>query len=965
MLSDTPFLDRENASHNLDRVRQLVAEATYECLLPLLKSAPGPDATVNQFLRLAETASSELLRLLQQHPSLVHYAVVVFGHSPWLGETLIRNPDLFYGFARERSLDRTHSRDEFEEAFARMRSRSFDTETAALLSRFKLREYVRIMLRDFLGIATLAETTSEISALADVLLEEALRHVQNQLQQRFGMPQHLDREGRIVDSRFAILSLGKLGGNELNYSSDIDLLFLYDGGEEPAAAGISNREYFIRLAQQVTELLSRHTPEGPVFRIDLRLRPQGGEGEPAVPLPHAIQYYSRVAQDWELQAMIKARHSAGDVGLAREFVRAVQPYVYRPEVNFVAIKTALQTREKIGKHRRRNLLKQVPQTGIDVKVDRGGIRDIEFLVQCLQRVYGGSESWLRSRGTLFALQKLHDKEHIGGKDYYNLTNAYEFLRNVEHRLQLRGGQQRHRLPESRAELLDLARSVTPEGAAAPTPEEFFAHVQRRMAAVQEIYQRVIYREQSQDQAGPQFQLRHQVAATPDSTYSQMMHRLAVDSPSLREVLTRAELSQHARRNLDRFLSSAGTTSERYGAVLRSPAAVERAFTIFEHSELLADILVRNPEEVALLNRVEGQVQPDGQKVFPEVFRPAPSPQDAVFHYLATGGIDRAEAMSILRQHYRHSVFLSGALDLFQPRDVFESLQNNTSSADAAIQSALTIANPPNGFAVMALGRLGTHEFDLLSDADVLFVCDTGCDRELAGRVAEQFMEALTAYTRDGSVFPLDTRLRPHGREGELIVTPAQLETYFSEEAKPWEALTYLKLRFVAGDRRLAEATMRSVSDGIAEIAAKPDFATELRDVRTRLERSETTQNLKTWVGGSYDIDYVAGLLQAKNGISFAGNLPDRLRVLHEKDLLIEEHYQCLSQSARFLRTVEHVVRLVTGRARKWLPSAEHPRRSVQRLLWQNLQTRDSFDPEMRLAEIMRRTRELYLEYLRD
>ncbi len=154
-----------------------------------------------------------------------------------------------------------------------------------------------------------------------------------------------------------------------------------------------------------------------MFRIDLRLRPQGGEGEPAVPLPHAIQYYSRVAQDWELQAMIKARHSAGDVGLAREFVRAVQPYVYRPEVNFVAIKTALQTREKIGKHRRRNLLKQVPQSGIDVKVDRGGIRDIEFLVQCLQRVYGGSESWLRSRGTLFALQKLHDKEHIGGKDY--------------------------------------------------------------------------------------------------------------------------------------------------------------------------------------------------------------------------------------------------------------------------------------------------------------------------------------------------------------------------------------------------------------------------------------------------------------------------------------------------------------------------------------------------------------------
>ena len=149
------------------------------------------------------------------------------------------------------------------------------------------------------------------------------------------------------------------GGNELNYSSDVDLLYLYDGGREPPGAEISNREYFIRLAQQITELLARHTREGPVFRIDLRLRPQGNEGEPAVPLPHAVHYYSKIAHDWELQAMIKARHSAGDLGLAREFVRAVQPYVYKEELNFVAIKTALETREKIGNHHRRRSLTQV------------------------------------------------------------------------------------------------------------------------------------------------------------------------------------------------------------------------------------------------------------------------------------------------------------------------------------------------------------------------------------------------------------------------------------------------------------------------------------------------------------------------------------------------------------------------------------------------------------------------------
>ncbi len=954
-------------------------ERVSEALSALLPAAPNPDAAVNQFERLAETASPELLRLLEKHLSLVHYAVVVFGYSAWLGETLLHNPDLFYGFVRERTLDRTHSREEFQESFARMRSRSFETDTAALLARFKRREYIRIMLRDVLAISTLAETTAEISVLADVLIEEALREAGSQLQHRFGNPRRLDAERRVVDSRFAVLSLGKLGGNELNYSSDIDLLFLYDGGIEPEGAEISNREYFIRLAQQTTELLSRHTREGPVFRIDLRLRPQGGEGEPAVPLAHAIDYYSHAAHDWELQAMIKARHSAGDIGLAREFARGVQPYVYRPEVNFVAIKTALDTREKIGSHRRKSLLKQVPHysgssgtagfavagvgSGIDVKIDRGGIRDIEFLVQCLQRVYGGSEAWLRSRGTLFALQKLHDKEHISGKDFQNLTNAYEFLRNLEHRLQLRQGQQIHRLPQSTAELEALARSLTREGTAVPSAEEFLAHVRRRMAAVSEIYQRVIYKEQSQDQTALSFELQPETAATPENSYSQMMQRLAIDSPRLREIVGRDDLSQHARRNLDRFLGSAGTTSERYGAVLRSPAAVEQALTIFEFSEFLADILVRHPAEVALLDRLDERPHAGEQELFAASQEKSAPADDPVFTYLGRYVVDRSEAVSILRKHYRQRVFLSGAQDLFQLRDVFASLSDNTAAADAAIQSSLAVAGPPGGFTVMGLGRLGAREFDLLSDADVLFVCDDGCNRVETLRVAERLMEGLTAYTSDGTVFPVDARLRPHGREGELIVTPAQLAAYFRDEAKPWEALTYLKLRYVAGDREVGDRTLQKVQAGIWEMAKRKDFDAELFELRQRLERSETALNLKTGPGGIYDVDYIAGALQARHQLWLTGNLRERLQLLRDRALLTEDEHKLLAAGAHFLRTVEHVVRLVTGRTRKWLPVAEHPRRAVQKLLWRILGGDDSFDPEMRLTEVLQQTRQIYLRHL--
>src|SRR5205085_184191 len=193
---------------------------------------------------------------------------------------------------------------------------------------------------------------AEISALSDVLIEEALREVSASMQIRYGAPQISNGSGQLVDLPLAVLSLGKLGGNELNYSSDVDLLFLFGDAEENEdknkEGSISNREYFIRLAQTMTEVLSRITREGSVFRIDLRLRPQGNEGEPAIALSSALNYYKHTAHDWELQALIKARHSAGDAGIARAFLRGVQSHVYSQQLNFAAIETAIHSLEKIS-----------------------------------------------------------------------------------------------------------------------------------------------------------------------------------------------------------------------------------------------------------------------------------------------------------------------------------------------------------------------------------------------------------------------------------------------------------------------------------------------------------------------------------------------------------------------------------------------------------------------------------------
>src|SRR6185437_7938696 len=563
--------------------------------------------------------------------------------------------------------------------------------------------------------------TAEISALAEVLIEEALSEAEVAIRRRYGSPQHLDAEGRVVQTPFAVLSLGKLGGKELNYSSDVDLLYINGDGEELSSAAISNREYFIRLAQLLTQILSRMTAEGRVIRIDLRLRPQGGEGEPAIALSQALRYYARAAHDWERQALIKVRHSAGSASLAREFIRGAQPYIYSPHINFAAVETALDTRERIGARRRQALL---DSSRIDVKLDRGGIRDIEFLVQCLQRVYGGGEPWLRSGGTLFSLQKLHDKRHITGKEFHELTTAYEFLRRVEHRLQLRQGQQTHRLPDLPEQLRILERAVGADKTLQYAPEGIAARVRELMAAVAEIYERIIHHQQLQalgDEAEFHLAPRGEQSGA-EQPYHQLLQRISEDSPALHEIAVRPDLDSVTRRNLYRFLSAACTSSDRYAAVLRSPQAVERALELFGNSDFLTDILLRHPEVVAGLNSPAPKSMEGAGRLFAAQEKPqGPSADDPEFEYLGTARVPYGEKLALLRRHYRHRVFASGAADILELRPVYESLRQTSMTADNALRAAFAIAGAPAGLAVLALGRLGTYEFDLLSDADVLFV----------------------------------------------------------------------------------------------------------------------------------------------------------------------------------------------------------------------------------------------------
>ena len=301
------FHDTTRARENLDRLRPRLGRIAERSLLSLLGQLPDPDASLNLLERFLEAAPADVRDYLGAHGAALHYLLAVFSYSSFLSETLLREPDLIVRLHGDPALYRVRSREEMLESLR---------ASGASPAHWKRQEYLRIMLRDVLELATLSEVTLELSALADALLEATLEQTSQALSARYGAPA----------SAFTILSLGKLGGNELNYSSDIDLFFLYrSAGETPG--GITHKEYFIQLSGQITGLITAPHPEGRIFRVDLRLRPQGREGEAAHSLTGALDYYRNRARDWELQALVKARHSAGDPALAREFLSEMQPLI--------------------------------------------------------------------------------------------------------------------------------------------------------------------------------------------------------------------------------------------------------------------------------------------------------------------------------------------------------------------------------------------------------------------------------------------------------------------------------------------------------------------------------------------------------------------------------------------------------------------------------------------------------------
>jgi [glutamine synthetase] adenylyltransferase / [glutamine synthetase]-adenylyl-L-tyrosine phosphorylase len=911
----------------------------------LISESADPERVARYFAEFASRHSDTLQSLAAPPAERILWLATIFRFSAFLSDECLRHPEWILEIT---GIERPSSAVDYH-----VRLKKFVAATghasALDLSLFRRKELLRIVIRDGLALASVAELTQEISNLADAILGFALESVTLELQERYGRPLLRGASGEIIPAVFAVLALGKLGGHELNYSSDIDLMFLYSGnGETSGPTIVTNGEFFKKVANQFTNLLSTYTAAGVCYRVDLRLRPEGSLGEICLSLTGAKDYYAKRARDWELQMLIKARTAAGDAALGQELLNFLEPFIYSTSLDFTTIETMSATRERMGEKLARRRLRQ---DRFDVKLARGGIRDIEFLVQCLQRLHGARDSSVRHGGTLFALSSLLEKDLLSESEHARLSSAYQFLRNLEHRLQLEDDRQTHALPSDPRALERIAARMP--GAHNGPPSQIGSSAQllqtlnQHLENVQVIYERIVHAQRPLFYTPTLAAVPVSVAPEEHAAETRTPIPLTTASKSVEQLAPRfAALTQSLgfRRSghvLENFVESAAEDPHHLHLIETHPKLAGYVLQILDLSPFLSEQLTRHPDLLAEVRLVADH----------PAMRPA-------FEAMAAPLND----IDGLRRFFQREMFRILAGSICLPESVFQTLDRTSGLAEFLIARAYRIAleqglaharahtaaekcfdDPEEQMMVVALGRLGMREFDLGSDADLLFIIP---DAELSRqqfwtRVAEHMIEILTDYGVDGPILSLDTRLRPNGREGVLVQTESNYVDYFSKHAEAWEGIAYMKARGVAGDLERATTFLTQLQQvDWRRYGQSGRSRQDLRQMRMRLQREQGALTpLKAAEGGYYDADFILMYLRLKGaGLFFKSlNTPERIDIVEKMGHLERAHAEFLLEATTFFRAVDHATRIVSGRAEEKLPGATPEREMVADLvqLWTN------------------------------
>ncbi len=942
-----------------------------------------PDAEeARRFFERIEAEQARVARLLARDKGLLSDALAVAAWSPLLATTLVQNPDYFTWLARERTNTRVKTAEEFRESLARFALTNSELDTQVLLARFRRRELLRIYLHDVRRTATLVETTEELSNLADAVLQFAHDLAQQQLENLYGAPQCTDERGRKKAASFAIVALGKLGSRELNYSSDVDLFFLYSDDGETSEQGergsITNREFFARLAERIARLVGKPSGEGAAYRVDLRLRPHGRDGALSSSLAEALRYYGEKAQAWELQTLIRSRASAGSAQLFARFAEGVGGRVYRLDATVShALSHVRLAKQKIDRQHGGDA------GGFNVKLGRGGIREIEFIAQALQLAYGGRDAWLHAPHTLISLGRLADRRLITERERTQLSDAYDFLRTLEHRLQMEHGLQTHSVPDDAARRALVARRMHFQEPGAPHVFDLAlsAHTENVRAAYERVFGKAgdeMSEREVESDSGAQFAQADESASvravqkTVEGAVTRASHapraahtdaeetaalsaasifaiRLAstgsaVDKINIEQLAQTlfdgAHATLNARRSLT-YLARIAASLDKSGTRVELTAENLQALTgMCGASEFFGEMLASNPALIpALVTGRRLVVERDHRAIL----RAAVDPKRSF-----------GAELSALRRAWSRLLVEIGACDVRGEISPQESNRLQTALAAASINAGLLVARREIArryggmqagprLAVLGLGRLGSGGMDYGSDLDLVLVYDRRVPSPIHGlthdeayaRLSELLIAALSSLTRDGYLYRVDLRLRPDGKNGATAIGASAFVNYLNERASVWEWLAYVKLRAVAGDLELGRQVERDARRALHEAAPRAGgelLKIETRRVRERLEHERAGRaqqrivDIKFGAGGMLDVYFAARYLQLRD------NVPDQddrsttatLRRLRDSGSLDSQDYRALHEGYARLRFLDHHLRLLVGRSTRLPAATDHP-----------------------------------------
>ncbi|MDF3297231.1 bifunctional [glutamine synthetase] adenylyltransferase/[glutamine synthetase]-adenylyl-L-tyrosine phosphorylase [Streptomyces tropicalis] len=924
-------------------------------LLEALGATADPDLALGSLVRLLEaqpdpTARRELLDTLTAAKPLRDRLLGVLGASAALGDHLARHAGDWQALVTYEPRDLHPGVEEFERGLAGAH------DPVALRVAYR-RCLLSIAARDVCGTIAVAETAAELADLATATLRAALRIA--------GAAAPDDT--RLC--RLAVIAMGKCGGHELNYVSDVDVIFVAepaDGADEGKALRAATR-----LASHLMRICSETTVEGSIWPVDANLRPEGRNGPLVRTLSSHVAYYQRWAKTWEFQALLKARPVAGDAGLGQDYVAALNPMVWQAaeRENFVA---------DVQKMRRR-VVENIPAAEVEreLKLGPGGLRDVEFAVQLLQLVHGRADASLRSGTTLDALRALAAGGYVGRTDAVQLDEAYRFLRSMEHRIQLHRLRRTHLVPEDDADLRRLGRSL---GLRTDPAADLVREWKRHTGVVRRLHEKLFYRPlldavaqlgPTEARLSPEAARERLVALGYADPASALRHLEALASGVTRKAAIQRTLlpvllgwfadSADPDAGLLNFrkVSDALGKTPWYLRLLRDEgAAAENLARVLSAGRLAPDLLLRAPEAVALLG--------DGDGGGLEPRRRSHLEQEVLAAVGRAGSSEQAVAAA--RGVRRRELFRTAAADIVgsygteeQPAEADQgalvdlvggAVSDLTAAALAGTLRAVVDAGwgetLPTRFAVIAMGRFGGHELGYGSDADVLFVHEPrdGVDEHEAGQAAGRVVAEMRRLLQIPSADPpllIDADLRPEGKTGPLVRTLTSYAAYYRRWSLVWEAQALLRAEPVAGDeglgRRFVELVdpLRYPASGLDEDAVR-----EIRRLKARMEverlprGADPKLHTKLGPGGLSDVEWTVQLLQMQHGAQVPGLRTTRTRAAlaaaREAGLLTEEDAAVLDEAWVLATRVRNAVMLVRGRAGDTFPSDPRELAAVGRYL---------------------------------